>query len=185
MGTRSDIIVHRADGKWHRIYCHWDGYLSHNGQILFKHYTDQKHADALVALGDLSNLGPEIGTKHPFEKPSFGTPAYAKHEIKYKWMCTAYGRDRNERDVAGTVGDTLQAVWPEADTWTEFTYVWDQGKWWVTDPDEGTQTLVDLGDALSGKRTVKPSVKVFGAVIGQHGAHDPAEPDKHKWSGGI
>ena len=70
MSTRSDIIVQRADGKWHRIYCHSDGYLSHNGQILFDHYNSQAKAESLVQLGDLSLLGPEIGVKHPFEGPS-------------------------------------------------------------------------------------------------------------------
>jgi hypothetical protein len=23
MGVRASIIVHRADGKWKRVYCHW------------------------------------------------------------------------------------------------------------------------------------------------------------------
>ena len=194
MGTRSDIIVHRADGKWHRIYCHWDGYLSHNGKILFEHYTDQKHADALVALGNLSILERDIGKRHSFDKRCSGN-ADAAYQQQHAHMCLSYLRDRpmggwhfaktKAEFIAaesGEVGDSLPAVWPEADTWTEFAYVWDQGKWWVTDPDEGTQTLVDLGDALSGKRTVKPSVKVFGAVIGQHGAHDPAVPGRHTWS---
>jgi len=156
MGTRSDIIVHGADGKWRRIYCHWDGYLSHNGQILFDHYTSQAKAEQLVALGDLSSLGPEIGVKHPFDRPSSSDEkAYKAFEKKYGKMCTAYGRDRGEKDTAATVGDTLQAVWPEADTWTEFTYVWDDGRWWVGDPDKGTQTMIDLGDALMGKTALK------------------------------
>lgn len=182
MGTRSDIIVHRADGKWHRIYCHWDGYLSHNGQILFEHYTSQALAEKLVQLGDLSSLGPSIGKKHPFELPRSDSPEYAKARERHYAMCTAYGRDRGEKDVAGTVGDTIQAAWPECDTWTEFTYVWDDGCWWVGDPDEGTQTLVNLGDALMGKEKVTPRVKAFGAVIGQHQKHDPKQPDSHKWN---
>lgn len=181
MGTRSDIIVHRADGKWARIYCHWDGYLSNNGRILFDHYTSQAQAEALVALGDISSLGPEIGIKHAFEAPSRyagksmkTSKAFADYERKYGRMVKAYGRDRGETGTEATIGDSLFEVWPEHDTWTEFTYVWDEGKWWVGDPDQGTQTLVDLGDALTGKRTIKPAVKAFGMVIGQHRAHDPA-----------
>jgi len=69
----------------------------------------------------------------------------------------------------------LQEVWPPEETWTEFTYVWDEGKWWVGDPDEGTQTLIDLGDALMGVKTVRPAVKVpFLGVIGKHSPHDPS-----------
>lgn len=172
MGTRSDIIVHRADGKWHRIYCHWDGYLSHNGRILFDHYTSQKQAEDLVAPGDMSILAPRC------TKPKGHT-----FDNKVDGYCTYYGRDRGETDVAGTIGDSLQEVWPPEDTWTEFTYVWDDGQWWCADPDEGTQTLINLGDLLSGKRTLRPSVKAFGMVLGQHGAHDPAKPADHTWSG--
>lgn len=182
MGTRSDIIVHRQDGKWHRIYCHWDGYLEHNGRILFDHYTSQRQCEDLAALGDLSVLGERIGVKHPFDKPAFGTPAYEVHAKKYAGMCTAYGRDRGESNVAGTIADTLAGCWPENDTWTEFTYVWDDGKWWCGDPDEGSQTLVDLGELLTGRRVLKPAVKAFGMVIGQHQAHDSKNPDQHVWS---
>jgi hypothetical protein len=199
MGTRSDIIVHRTDGRWHRIYCHWDGYLEHNGKILFDHYTSQKHVEALVALGDLSSLAPKIGRKHPFQRPSASNyvdgkhvdnPAYAKFVKTYGDMCTAYGRDRGEKNVAGTIGDNLFAVWPEQETWTEFTYVWCDADiaerprdpcWWVGNPDKGTQDLVNLGDALQGKITVCPSVKAFGLTLGQHNPLDPFKPT-HAWS---
>ncbi len=171
MGTRSDIIVHRADGQWHRIYCHWDGYLEGVGRTLFDHYTSQKQVEELVAPGDMSACYASCSKPkgHTFDTP-------------VKGYCVYYGRDRGEADVAGTVGESLQAVWPPEDTWTEFTYVWDDGRWWCTDPDEGTQTLIDLGDLLTGKRTLKPSVKAFGVVIGQHGALDPKTQD-HSWSG--
>jgi len=86
MGTRSDIIVHRADGKWARVYCHWDGYLSHNGRILFDHYTSQKQAEKLVSHGDMSSLAPRCSKPkgHSFDKPVKGFTVY-------------YGRDRGEK----------------------------------------------------------------------------------------
>lgn len=171
MGTRSDIIVHRSDGKWHRVYCHWDGYLSHNGQILFEHYTTQKRAETLVAPGDMSSLAPKCS------KPK----GHHSFDNAVKGYCVYYGRDRRGKDVAGKLGDSLLEVWPPEDTWTEFTYIWDDGCWWVADPDEGTQTLINLGDALMGKKTLKPKVKAFGMVIGQHAAHDPKNPDDHNW----
>jgi len=189
MPTRSDIIVQRADGKWARIYCHSDGYLSHNGKILFEHYTDQKKVDRLVALGDLSWLGPEIGRKIDFDitmklyslyrDGKLSEAEYDKRRDAANGQCRAYGRDRGEKGTSATVCDTLAQVWPEQDTWTEFTYVWrrdarGEGKWWVGDPDEGSQTLVDLGEALLGKKLVTPAVKVpFVGTIGRHGPHDP------------
>ncbi len=178
MGTRSDIIVEGGDGKFRRIYCHWDGYLSHNGRILFDHYTTQAKVEALVALGDLSSLKAEVGVKHPFERPTMHTKtykltaAYKAFEAKYGNMTTAYGRDRGEEGTAPKVGDTLQAVWPEEDTWTEFTYVWrkDAGKWFVCSADAGAQALVDLGDALLGRVDVEAVSKVpfAGIVLGKH-----------------
>lgn len=182
MSTRSDIIAQCADGTWARIYCHSDGYLSHNGRILFDHYTSQSQIDALIALGDLSVLGPEIGVKHPFDSPSYRDQTiYDQHQRLYGRMCRAYGRDRGEAGTGASRGATIQAVWPEQNTWTEFTYVWTEGQWFVGDPDAGTQTLVNLGDALQGKIGVTPSVKAFGMVLGTHTAHDPKRPTQHKW----
>lgn len=157
--------------------------LENNGRILFDHYTSQSQVEALIALGNLSSLGEEVGIEHPFDPPRYGSPEHDAHEKKFGRMCLAYGRDRHETDTAAHVAVTLAECWPEEETWTEFTYVWDDGKWRVGDPDEGTQTLIDLGDALTGKKTLKPAVKAFGMIIGQHAAHDPAKPADHKWGG--
>jgi hypothetical protein len=179
MGTRSDIIVEGTDGKFRRIYCHWDGYLGGVGRTLFDHYTTQAKCEALAALGSLSSLREEIGVKHPFDSPMFGTKGHENYEKKYGKMCLAYGRDRGETEVDAFVGDTLQAAWPAEDTWTEFTYVWrkDAAKWFVCSADAGTQALVDLGDALLGRIDVDANVKVpfAGITIGKH--KKPDAPD--------
>lgn len=184
MGTRSDIIVQLADGRYHRIYCHWDGYIDHNGKILYAHYNSQELAEALVKLGDLSTLGEVTGTKHDFEwrsklgekfkKPGSIFPDYAKMEksAEYKRlrrMCLAYGRDRGEKGCEGKIEDNLSAVWPEEGTWTEFTYVWSRelggddfkhGAWWVGDPDESSQTLKLLAEVIAGVATIKTAIKI-------------------------
>ena len=161
MGTRSDIIVHRADGSWKRIYCHWDGYLDHNGKILHDHYSSQERAEALVKEGDMSSLAPRCDKPrgHTFDSPVRG-------------YCIYYGRDRGETEARnGVTGETLSAVWPEEGCWTEFTYVWDDGKWYVANPDEGSQTAIPLADALEadakGENPIKSYVKAPWGVIGQ------------------
>jgi len=160
MGTRSDIIVQLSGGQWKRIYCHWDGYLSHNGRILQDHYNSQKRAEALVKHGDLSSLAPKC-TKPKGHNFDNSIPGY----------CVYYGRDRGEKDTDGVVADTLAGVWPEADCWTEFTYVWTEGQWWVANPDEGSQAAIPLGDALiadaAGTNPIKSAVKAPWGVIGQ------------------
>jgi hypothetical protein len=56
MGTRSTIALEFADGTVEQVYCHWDGYLEHNGQILLKHYSDPFKLRDLIDLGGFSSL---------------------------------------------------------------------------------------------------------------------------------
>ena len=56
MGTRSTIALEFADGTVEQVYCHWDGYLSHNGKILQSNYMDPFRVKELLALGDFSSL---------------------------------------------------------------------------------------------------------------------------------
>lgn len=83
MATRSTIALEFADGTVGQIYCHWDGYLAHNGQILFKSYQDPFKVRELIDLGDVSVLHANIGDKHDFNE-------------RYENGCTFYGRDRDE-----------------------------------------------------------------------------------------
>lgn len=146
MGTRSDIIVQRTDGKWARVYCHWDGYLSHNGKIISEHYNSQELAEALVSLGDISSLGEEIGEKHDFD---YGvTLDHEKDKEEYnrlRRMCTFYGRDREETGTEASTFRTLKAA-TKSDL-NEYTYVWTDGAWhWWADGQ-----MKDLGESVAAK----------------------------------
>jgi hypothetical protein len=56
MGTRSTIAIEFADASVSQIYCHWDGYLENNGQILRDNYTNPYRVRELIDLGDFSSL---------------------------------------------------------------------------------------------------------------------------------
>ena len=56
MGTRSTIALEFADGTVEQVYCHWDGYLEHNGMILDINYMDPFKVKQLLALGGFSSL---------------------------------------------------------------------------------------------------------------------------------
>jgi hypothetical protein len=56
MGTRSTIALEFADGSVSQVYCHWDGYLSNNGEILQNYYMDPFRVKELLELGDFSSL---------------------------------------------------------------------------------------------------------------------------------
>ena len=60
MGSRSTIALEFADGTVQQVYCHWDGYLAHNGRILDDHYMDPFKVKQLVALGGFSSLRPTV-----------------------------------------------------------------------------------------------------------------------------
>jgi hypothetical protein len=95
MGTRSTIALEFADGTVQQVYCHWDGYLDHNGRILQEHYSDPFKLRDLIDLGDISSLRPEIGAGHPFSQ--FDTTMTTEQfDALYGEMTTFYGRDRKE-----------------------------------------------------------------------------------------
>jgi hypothetical protein len=60
MATRSYIGKLNPDNTVSYIYCHYDGYLKHNGEVLNEHYTTEQKIDDLLSLGDISFLDEEI-----------------------------------------------------------------------------------------------------------------------------
>ena len=129
MGTRSLIaVVHGNNYK--TVYCHWDGYLSHNGRILQEHY-DSPKANNLIALGNISSLTLNIGEKHPFSQFDTDMPA-KEFEDKYGNMTTFYGRDREEEGqefVTHTSKESLIEHFNKS--WAEFAYIMQDGVWYV------------------------------------------------------
>lgn len=91
MGTRSTIALEYADGTVGQIYCHWDGYLAHNGEILATNYTDPFKVRDLLDNGDMSSLGAEIGEGRPFTNPNtYGSKEYDDFEQQYEGQCVFY-----------------------------------------------------------------------------------------------
>ena len=99
MGTRSTIALEFADGTVEQVYCHWDGYLEHNGKILFENYSDPFKLRDLIDQGAISSLGINIGEKHPFSPHGEGNAAAYDAAVK-AGATTFYGRDRSETGVS-------------------------------------------------------------------------------------
>lgn len=104
MSTRSriGIIRDKPEGEApvvESVYCHFDGYPEGVGQTLLDHWTDARKIGQLIALGDLSVLGEEIGRKHDFDahRGKWVDGTYMENESR-GW-CLAYRRDRGETDV--------------------------------------------------------------------------------------
>jgi len=109
------------------VYCHWDGYLEHNGAILQKHYSNSPKVNNLIALGDLSSLRAEIGDKHLFSSMELPKDERAAHDEAVKDMCTFYGRDRGETGVEFKVFPTLKEA-EDHYTWSDYFYCFKYSK---------------------------------------------------------
>lgn len=123
MGTRSFIIVTNPKGDFTGSYCHWDGYPSHNGHLLLKHYSAKGKARELVRLGSLSSLGKRAKPINP-DAHSFN--------CKEPDTTVAYGRDRGEAwdAVKPITADTLSALVQVAEeSWCEYIYLFWNGHW--------------------------------------------------------
>jgi len=132
MGTRSRIGVMHGD-KVKSIYCHWDGYLSHNGRLLQDHY-DSAKANNLVAMGDMSSLGRVIGEAHPFSPHGSPEDSALYEHAKDQGYCTFYGRDRGETGTEFRVAHTFAEFLEQADgCGAEYYYIMKDGVWYCGD----------------------------------------------------
>ncbi len=128
MGTRSRVGVMHGD-VCKSVYCHYDGYLEHTGEMLHRHYNSVR-ANELVALGDNS------GVQETVEEMNF------------------YGRDRGEEDVSWQVAHTFEEFLEQVEScFAEFYYVMRDGVWYVGAvyevPGLIKGGLVPLADALA------------------------------------
>lgn len=139
MATRSRIGIEKEDGTILSVYCHWDGYPSHNGKILLENYTDREKVLGLIELGSISilakNLTPVDGAAHDFEKPA-------------KNVVVAYHRDRGEALVSRADGSINSFAKSDFE---EYGYIFTkEGQWKIVYGDaqveDLTQKICDGGE---------------------------------------
>ena len=138
MATRSTIALEYADGTVDCVYVHWDGYIGHNGQILFEHYQDPFKVQKLMDNGAISSLGKEIGEKHPFDRPYSEKDPLVKavilkalQDAEEAGWTTFYARDRGE-DLQRTRHRDFDA-YQKNQTFEEYNYILrTDGKWYVS-----------------------------------------------------
>lgn len=139
MSTRS-AIIHKTASGYAGIYCHFDGYLEHNGQILHDHYQSQEKVAELIALGDISILeakvAPDPKLPHRFDGQ------------KQNGVVLAYHRDRGEKweDVKPKEGKSAAGVADQIGHNGEI-YVFENGEW--------THNGADLAEELKMALAVK------------------------------
>ena len=126
MSTRSLIAITQTDGTVKSIYCHWDGYVSHNGRLLIEHYATPEAVEELLALGPLSTLrehpAPPPGTHHTYDQPQ-------------RDVTIAYHRDRGEPYRPPHVWPNESEMLAKAseEYWADYCYLFRDGKWYIDD----------------------------------------------------
>ena len=114
MGTRSAIGYLQPSGSVRAVYCHWDGYPSHQLPILNKRYNTLAKVKALIKPGSMSSLETKYTwTLHEVREPQ---PLY---------HCEA-GFEAGYSSPPITSGRPLDTWFKEHDC--EYLYVW-EGRW--------------------------------------------------------
>ena len=154
MSTRSAIgVMHGNKAKV--VYCHHDGYLNFNGQILQEHY-DSPKANNLVALGDMSSLGQNLaapeGVTHSYRDPLIG-------------VCVFYGRDRGEDGCEFQVCQSDQELF-ETYSDCEYFYIMQDGVWMVSQGPDSEWRL--LTEALQEERDASYKAPSITRLIGMN-----------------
>ena len=117
MATRSLIgMAKEGTPEIQYIYCHFDGYPSHNGRILLEHYQDPEKIKSLLKLGDISFLRPKVEPigEHSYDSPEGG-------------VVVAYHRDRGEElrsNVAYSEGQFVRRG-----GMVDYLYLFKEGRW--------------------------------------------------------
>jgi len=124
MGTRSAIGIKHGDVV-KAVYCHWDGYLEHNGLILARFYTDSVKVNKLISMGDISSLGASIGEEQDFN-------AYREVDTLEETWCKFYKRDRGEENVDHRTFANEQDFLENFNAGEEFHYLFDNGRWYYS-----------------------------------------------------
>jgi hypothetical protein len=152
------IGVENVDGTITAIYCHWDGDIKTNGRLLAAHWTEPVKIAALMDLGNLSSLGPEIGEKHephPYRNDVCTTYARDWGRGDYEGDLEVWSRTYQDRkafgDVKDNIGRRLGSI--------EFYYLHSKGEWLVRPC--GKEEYEKLSDALAklGIKALPPEEK--------------------------
>lgn len=106
MATRAFIGIENEDSTVTGVYCHFDGYLEGVGRTLQENYADLATVRKLVALGDLSSLGPTLEPEDT----------------------VAYARDRGEPDTAARTFASRRARGQDMQGY-EYMYVFTPAGW--------------------------------------------------------
>ena len=118
------------------MYCHFDGYLSYVGQILFDNYNTEEKVKELISHGDMSciaeKIEPDPSREHKFDGEQQDD------------VCLYYHRDRGEEweHTKPTEADSEKEYYDRIEQ--EYNYLFKDGKWyWRTCGEKAWKELTE------------------------------------------
>ena len=153
MSTRSRIgIIRLKPGSGNveveSIYCHFDGYPTGVGAKLRDHWMTPEKVDALIALGDLSQLSEELG--EDIGTGRFDMRYTAEGGDPHPTWTMAYGRDRGEVEAV--------SVRHQATEWPDYGHEWE----YLFDPSDRSWTCREIS-LRTGAKEWKPLAAAIAA----------------------
>lgn len=122
------------------IYVHSDGYPEYLGAVLNKYY-DSTKANFLVAQGDCSMVGIDIGEKINFDdRLTFVKDA--ELNLSVATQCRFYKRDRDEENVEFLVSHSFNELTDKYGL--EYYYIMRDGEWFVSINGRTLQSLANM-----------------------------------------
>ena len=130
MATRSYIGILRPNNSIDFVYCHHDGYPDGVGKILVEYYNKESMIEALLDMGSISSLGPDIGLRNDFNN----------RDARF---CLFYRRDRGEKD-SGVNSSSDEVDFLNNDG-VDYHYLFDNGQWRCFEHGEEIDLYKELG----------------------------------------
>lgn len=125
MATRSTISVENPDGTVDSVYCHFDGYLSHNGAILIERYNTYEQVVKLISGGAMSGLVPGSTNGEP-----------------------VYYHERDGEDLVIDRYESFGKYLNEHES-EEYNYIFRDGAWYVGTSSRRSANLMLVSEALA------------------------------------
>lgn len=131
MSTRSFIGILRPDNSIDFTYCHHDGYPTGVGKTLVEYYNKESMVNALLDMGSMSSLGPDIGLSNDFNN-------------RDERFCVFYGRDRGDKASGAANSATDETEFLNHDG-VDYHYLFDNGQWRCFEHGEEIDLYKELG----------------------------------------
>lgn len=149
MATRSAIGYVDDSGRIHSVYCHWDGYPSYVGAVLYTFYNNLEAIKRLIEKGDMSSILDVAGEDETKSHLPVGPVHY--HEWRNEYW------DGVKPKTHGSVEGVLAG---RREQCVEYFYLFKNGKWLCQEYADFAewQGFADLEDVLA-----------YDHVVNEHG----------------